>query len=178
MFNKKAQLGGLQTLVMTLIVVGLVLGIGFLILEEFKALTNVYKGTVSGERILAVTRTGKTVAKNTSSVECFNSFAVTSVINSTSATAIDAANYSYNADTGLVYSITNGLYNNTNWNVTYTYQYGKGACTGITAAITAENKIPAWLSIIVILVIVGILLAIVFTVLPRYSSGGGTTAEI
>lgn len=34
--NKKAQLGGLQGIVLTLVVVGILLGAGFFILEEFR----------------------------------------------------------------------------------------------------------------------------------------------
>lgn len=83
--NKKAQLGSLQTIIITLVVVGIVLGIGFLVLEEFRD------------------------------------------------------------------QMTD---NSDSWK-------------GVNSTIAAMNKIPTWLSIIVILAIVGILLAIVFSVLPR-----------
>jgi ribose/xylose/arabinose/galactoside ABC-type transport system permease subunit len=83
--HKRAQLGSLQTIIITLVVVGIVLGIGFLVLEEFSdQLTD-----------------------------------------------------------------------------------GSDAQAGVNDTITALKKVPTWLSIIVILAIVGILLAIVFSVLPR-----------
>ena len=44
---------------------------------------------------------------------------------------------------------------------------GSEAALGVNDTITALKKVPTWLSIIVILAIVGILLAIVFSVLPR-----------
>jgi len=88
--SKKAQLGNLQGIIITLVVVGIVLGIGFLVLSSF----------------------------------------------STTLTA------------------------------------GSAAQAGVNDTITAMKVIPTWLSIIVILAIVGILLAIVFSVLPR----GGTQA--
>lgn len=44
---------------------------------------------------------------------------------------------------------------------------GSEAEGAVNDTIQAMKKIPAWLSIIVILAIVGILLAIVFSVLPR-----------
>ena len=88
MRSKKGQIGTLQNLVITLVVIGIVLGIGLLVLGEF------YDQMTAGtEEALAVNET-----------------------------------------------------------------------------IVAIGKIPGWLSIIVILAIVGILLAIVFSVLPR----GGT----
>ena len=87
--KKKGQLGNLQSVIMTLVVVGIILGIGFLVLEEFRDQMTV----------------------------------------------------------------------------------GTEAYSGVNTTITAMAKIPSWLSIIVILAIVGILLAIVFSVLPR----AGTT---
>ena len=83
--SKRGQLGTLQTIIITLVVIGIVLGIGFLVLEEF-------------------------------------------------ADQLDDASE---------------------------------AQAGVNDTITALKKIPTWLSIIVILAIVGILLAIVFSVLPR-----------
>ena len=88
--KKQGQLGSLQGIIMTLVIVGIVLGVGFLVLEEF------YEQ-----------------------------------MDSTSEAA-DAVN----------------------------------------ETIVAMATIPTWLSIIVILAIVGILLAIVFSVMPR---GQGST---
>ena len=83
--SKKGQLGTLQSIVITLVVIGIVLGVGFMVLEEFR------------DQMSA----------------------------------------------------------------------GSEAYEGVNDTITAVKKIPTWLGIIVILAIVGILLAIVFSVLPR-----------
>lgn len=84
--NKKAQtLATLQGIVITLVVIGIVLGVGFMVLEEFRD-------------------------------------------------NMDANSTAYE---------------------------------GVNETINAVTKIPTWLGIIVILAIVGILLAIVFSVLPR-----------
>jgi len=48
---------------------------------------------------------------------------------------------------------------------------GSEAESGVNATINAMVTITTWLSIIVILAIVGILLAIVFSVLPRAGTG-------
>ena len=87
--GKAAQLGNLQDIILTLVVVGIILGIGFLVLEEFRD-----KMTVGSE-----------------------------------------------------------------------------AWAGVNDTIDAVKEIPGWLSIVVILAIVGVLLAIVFSVLPRASVG-------
>ena len=44
----------------------------------------------------------------------------------------------------------------------------------VNDTISAIAKIPAWLGLIVLLLIIGILLSIVFAVLPRGATGGGT----
>lgn len=87
--GKQGQLGNLQGIILTLVVVGIILGIGFLVLEEFR------------DQMTA----------------------------------------------------------------------GTEAWTGVNDTITAVKEIPGWLTIIVILAIVGILLAIVFSVLPRAGAG-------
>ena len=83
--NKKGQIGTLQTIIITLVVVGIVLGIGFMVLEKFMD-------------------------------------------------QMDS---------------------------------GSEAEDGVNQTIQALAEVPSWLSIVVILAIVGILLAIVFSVLPR-----------
>ena len=85
MISKKAQLGSLQIIITTLVVVGILIGVGFLVLEEFL---------------------GQMTA-------------------------------------------------------------GSDAYDGVNSTIQAMKKVPTFLSIIVIISVVGILLAIVFAVLPR-----------
>ncbi len=75
---------------------------------------------------------------------------------------------------------TGGSYNNTNWNVTYTYASGGAGCVALEEAVEAIGVIPGWLAIIVILLVVGILLMILFRVLPTMGGRGsaGEVAEI
>lgn len=82
--NRKGQLGNLQGIVMALVVIGIILGVGFLVLNEFKG------------------------------------------------------------------QLTTG----------------SDAQTAVNQTIAAMAKVPTWLSIIVVIAIVGILLAIVFNALP------------
>lgn len=88
LLNKRAQIDTLQTIIITLVVIGIVLGIGFLVLEEFR------------DQMTA----------------------------------------------------------------------GSEAYLGVNDTIDAVRNVPTWLGIIVILAIVGILLAIVFSVMPRAPS--------
>lgn len=87
--SKKGQLGNLQTIITTLVFVGILLGVAFLVLEEFD------------DQMTA----------------------------------------------------------------------GSEAASATNATIVALGEVPTWLSIIVILAVVGILLTIVFNVLPRAPVG-------
>ena len=105
----------LQGIIMTLVVIGILLGVGFLVLEEFR-----------------------------------------DQVKDTADEGINATSYK-----------------------------------GVNQTIAALDEVPSWLAIIVIIAVVGILLAIVFAVLPRAGGGeytgslasftggeAGTTAEI
>jgi uncharacterized membrane-anchored protein len=93
LFNKKAQLGGLQGIVITLVVVGVLLGVCFYVLEQFMAQMTA----------------------------------------------------------------------------------GSQAEAGVNETINAMAKIPQWLPIIVIVAIAGIILAIVFALIPRTTMGAEAT---
>ena len=177
--RNKAQLGNLQTIIIALVVIGLILGIGFLVMEEFQDNLDNKVATIYNETLTTVTEKGEFANKNytTTNINCYNSFTVISAFNATNVSAIliPSSNYTVDAAAGKV-SFTTGnslSYNNTDWNITYTFQYGNESCGGVESTINVTSKIPTWLAIVVILLIVGILLAIVFRVLPSAGGGGG-----
>lgn len=185
MRNKKAQIGSLQGIVLTLVVIGLILGIGFLIFQEFIVLTNDYTTTIINDSIqLAVpadTRSFIYLKNNisTGDINCWDGASVILVTayNNTAlkelTTNAGQLNYTFNGTDGSIKNLTDWPGNVSGYNVTYSYVSGKEACGAIEDTVNATNKIPTWLSIIVILLIVGILLAIVFSVLPSSGGGGG-----
>lgn len=178
--NKKGQIGNLTGIITALVVVGILIGVGFLVLEQFESDLSDTVATVANETTSAVvTSTGVYLAYNstTSGVNCYNDFVVLSVLNKTGAVLpLTAENYSYNSD-GKIWSLTSETaYNNSFWNVTYTYKSGTEGCVGVQSTITATQKIPTFLPIIVIVAIVGILLAIVFASLKF--SDKGSVAQV
>jgi len=191
MKSKKARIGAIQGIVITLMIIGLILGIGFLVLEEFEDTLGTTVTTVANESIIVTDAGSYTSANSTSSsIFCFNSFAITDVLNGTTTGRITSGNYSYEAATGRIINLTTTFSDSLNtWNISYTYQSSTSeACQGIESTVDAMNEIPTWLTIIVIILIVGILLTIVFKVLPTNgesgnmsyggSGGSGITAEI
>lgn len=171
-------LGGLQNIVLTLMTIGIILGIGFLVLEEFESTLGTNVTTVINETI-SPTDAGIYVDYNhtTAGVYCYHSFVPGIVTNATEGSVIDPANYSFSTVTGLFWNLTsdsNDGAGGNNWNISYTYIHGdSAACEGLNETIEATKTIPVWLTIIVILLIVGILLSIVFKVLPTAGEGSG-----
>lgn len=174
MENKKGQIGALQSIAVTVVIIGLLLGVGFLVLDSLRTtLSESYSGAVD---VLNVTAAGVYTPYNSTSENftCFHDFAVTSVVNRTGTATIPEANYTYDFRTGKISSI--GTASSVLWNVTFTYREGDEACVGLSSTIDATNQVPAFLPIVVIIGVVGILLAIVLGVLAK--SGAEKTAEI
>ncbi len=175
--NEKGQLESLRSVVIALVIIGLILGVGFMLLEEFQSELSENKVTINNETVDLTPYGYAYVTKNstTAGIICYNGFEVIIVTNASNGIIVSSGNYTYDDDG----KITNLTYVASEWNVTYSYQYGKEACGGITDTITATQKVPTWLSVIVIVLIAGILLVIVFKVLPvGRGSRGGEIAEI
>lgn len=182
--NEKGNIGTLYGVIIALVVIGIIVGIGFMVLEEFQSNLSENVATVFNETV-SQPHTPKYVAYNytTSGINCYNSFTPIVVTNASGGEVIGSGNYSYDSN-GKIWAVT-ATYNTTDWNVTYTYQYGEEACGGVESTIEATQKVPLWLPIIVILIITGIILWLVF---KSTSSGiglgqirfgsGGTVAEI
>ncbi len=165
------EIGTLQGVVITLIILGIIVGIGSLVLEEFQSGLSEEVATITNETITP-TDTGVYVDYNytTAGINCYNSFSPVIVTNATDGVVINSGNYSYNSN-GEIWNLTNEF--PSSWNVTYTYQYGEEACGGVETTIEAAGKIPAWLPIVVILLIVGVIMWLVFKTMPRLSGGRG-----
>jgi hypothetical protein len=174
--NKKGQLGNLQGIIMTLIVVGLLLGAGYLVLSKFIAVYPVETHTVSNETITPTTG-GNYTTYNYQDTDCFSNAKVVKVYNQTGAILeIESANYTFSSN-GLLTNITYDALYTPRWNITYTYDQGIDGCEGVERTIDATDTIPEFLPIIIIVAVVGILLAIVFKVLPG-AVGGKETAYV
>jgi len=177
----------LTGLAITLVIIGLVIGIGLLVLIEFEETMGDTTTTVTGETIVP-TDAGVFVAYNhtTAGVYCYNSFTVSSVVNQSGDVTIAPGNYTYQPATGRVYNLSS-VDGNLGWNVTYTYKSGDtSACEGVGETINATETIPGWLALIVIIAMAGIILFIVFKVIPKAgdigssgsSGSSGTVAQI
>lgn len=178
--NKKAQINGLVPIITTLVIIGLLLGVGFLVLQSFidtqGDTASSVTATTNETRTLTVA--GVYAAANVTADNCFNSFTITSLYNST-VLLTNGANYTYEPATGKIFLVAADTLNTGPVNFTYTYKYSTAeSCSALANTTDAINKIPTWLIIIVVLAIVGIVLGIVFNVMPSMSRGSEVIAEV
>ena len=151
--KKKGQMdgvGGLPTFVMTLVLVGVLIGIGIFILATAG---DIFKDdiTAEGEQI---------TSDNTSYVALTNVpiQSVSLVINASNGSdIISGSNYSF-ITTGIL--ITDGRFNGQLVNVSYVGKEDSESSTAVDETIAAIGDIPTWLVIIVVVAMSAIVLAL------------------
>lgn len=177
--KKKGQINTLQLAVITILVIGILLGIFFLLIDELKGNLATKTGTVEMEQIADMSNaTSSYVEYNstTADIPCWTSASLVASYNATDNSSVETGNFTFTTSTGAI-KVSGWDYNGSTINVNYTYVYGDTGCENMETTEEAVQNIPTWLAIIVIMIIVGIIMAIVFKVLP-YGRGSGTTAEI
>lgn len=92
----------------------------------------------------------------------FQSLSIGSVTNSTGAEIITAGNYTTTSNG--IKSITNGLYNGTIWNVTYTYSYAGSYCNVTNSLNTQIDNNTSIAGIVLTISLVGIVLTVLIGV--------------
>ncbi len=173
--KRKAQLGNLQGIIVVLILVGILLAAGFFIFDEFQDQIDNDVNTVTAENSTTasaevyINNTGYTVANE--GANCFNTFVVTSAQNRSSAhSAINIVNITADANTGIITNSTDETFDNVT--LSYTYQSGGTACLGIETTSIAMLTIPELLGLIVLIAVIGVILAVIFNVIPGAKTQG------
>lgn len=170
MKNKKGQLGQLVPIVSTLIIVGLLIGVGLLVTGEFRDQDSLKDTSVSVvNETGGLNATGHYLAGRAYSGS--NTFVISSVVVNTTSTwtpyTLLSGNYTVSWD-GILTNVT-VQDNETEWdamNVSYTFRHGEGAWVGANTTVEALTTFPDLLGLIILIFIVGIILAIVFNVMP------------
>jgi len=150
----------------------LIVGLVFLIMatiafvgEKYQDSLSTTTTTVNNETLTSVTEDGKYVS--TIGACNFGSFTVVTVTNATGGEVIDSGEYTATASTGLLAS-TGGSYNNTDWNVTYTYASSGTACN-VTNDLQSEIASNVSIAGIVLTIsLVGIVLTVLIGVFVSY----------
>lgn len=148
--------------IMALVVAGFLLVMGLIMLDEL--LTDVADdaATTVNETITTIIEAGEYVADRG---YCgFNNFAVSQAINESSGTFISSGNYTTgNGRQGIIYFTGDDpTFNNTNWNITYTYTYGgTEACLGANATIEGMGKFGDYIDLLVLGIVISIILGLI-----------------
>jgi len=169
------KLNDLYPAVLTLILVGIVLGIGIFILSNLGDNLSTTAGSVTNETGLGINRTGITV--DTASTSGFNSFALTTCFaNATGTGTLGAANASIASgnwttvsDTGVIINATSLEYDDVK--CSYTYLYGTEASAAVDSTITGVSDFADWIAIIVVVMAAAIVLGIVLSSFGRKNPG-------
>ena len=158
--DKKGMFGDLQGMIMSLIIIGVVIGLGFLVLSQFQTQTITTTGT-------SESWTGTNVT-NYSFLQRVGY--PSSLLVKASGVILTSTNYTvYNSNGYLdkiILTDTSPYIGNV-LSLDFNYKDTSGtAYIGINKTIGAMETIPQWLGIIVLLGIVAILLGILFRVFP------------
>jgi len=165
--NKKGQLriGDAPGVVMIVLFLFMVIGTSAYVLEKYQEGFGANtKDSAANESITSFNETGYTVAN---AGQCnFASFAVSLIVNDSATTAIvPTTNYTYNTETGVI-TYTGGAatgvwYNDSNLNVSYTYNYGGADCEAVENIVEDFTDFIPWIGIILLVVAAAIVLGIV-----------------
>ena len=162
MRKTQGQLGSLQGIILTIVVIGVLLGAGFFILDEFLDQTDDNVFTVTNESGGWINQTTYLLAQR-NIAPGFHSPVVTSAINSTSNASIPVGNMTVDGQ-GRIINSTSLEYEAVSF--TYTYKGGTTAFIGMNDTINALLTIPELLGLVVLIAMVGVILFLVFNMIP------------
>ena len=178
MKGKKGQVGNLQAIISVLIVVGILIGAGLLIMQEFvdqDSLVDTSATIVNETGLYLNSSIGNSSVARATTVPGFNTFAVTAcyanvtgasvmVIAVVPNSTIAVANYTVDTVQGSIVNATEDVHDDVG--CTYTYLGGQNAFTSVNDTLTAMTTIPDLLRLIILIAVIGIILAVVFNVIP------------
>jgi hypothetical protein len=167
---KKGELGMNMLVpgILMLVIAGFVLVMGLIMLDELLLDVADTSSTTYNETLTTVAETGETV---TNAGSCgFHNFVVSEVFNASSADPINSGNYTVDARQGIVYASGATIWNNTDWNVTYSYDSSTSeACSGTNTTLDALGDFGDYIDLIVLGVVLAVIISLVMWGFARRS---------
>jgi len=175
MKGKKGQVNTLAPAILALVFAAVVLVFGLVITQELRDTTGGVSVSVTNETLTTVNEDGETVA--TAGVCRFASFSVTEIYNESGDVVIPSNNYTVSASTGTVtYSGGEGGvafgFNNTDWDVTYTYTWGDTACEAANSTVIGLGTFADFWEIIVLAIVITVVIGLLLVIF------GGTARRV
>lgn len=166
--SKKSDVNLILTAVLTLTLAAFLLIMGLIILDELFVDVSQDTATVYNETLSSVDEGGVSVA--TTGACAFRSLSVTYITFNENATTIPSSNYTVTTGRGIGSVAYSGVgsveYNNTDWNVTYTYIYGNNeACLATNATIEGQGKFGDYIDLIVLAIIITVIISMLLVVM-------------
>ncbi len=170
MRDKKGQVNTLAPAILALVFAAIVLVFGIIIVQSLRDVDtlNDIAVTITNETVATVNfETATAVAHAT---KCgFSAFSVTEAINETGNVIVPATNYTAVAATGTIIFIgtdagENFGFNNTDWDVTYTYKWGDTACEQANLTVVGLGTFADFWEIIVLAVIISIVIGLLLVI--------------
>jgi len=149
--------------IVALTIAGVFLILGLVMLQAFRdtsAVDSSVSGSIVNETLTTVDELGELVVER--NTPGFNSFAVTIAINASTGNVIPTTNYTTQAD-GRINFTGEGdseAFNNTDWNVSYTYLHGGNVYRGSNLTVTGLASMSDFWEIIVLAVVISIIIGL------------------
>lgn len=165
--SKQAQVQTITPAVLALTLAAVVLVFGIIITQELRDVDMLkYSTTVGNETLTTVSNLSvETVAYSTT--PGFSNFAVIIMTNATDGVVIQSGNYTINAAAGTVIATVAGTlttFNNTNWNVTYSYDSATDAYIGANATVIGFATFGDFWEIIVLAIVISVVIGLLLIV--------------
>jgi len=153
---------GIQDLYPVIIIiatVAILLAIIMMVMTAWIGVTNTKTATITNESLTSVNISGVTVSNAT---RCgFDNFVVVRATNTSGNETISSGNYTTDADAGIIYAVDSAEYNNTLWDIVYTFNYGGDDCEAVEDIIGSYEDFVPWIGIILLVIAAAIVLGIV-----------------
>jgi len=171
--EKKGQIGTLQGVAVSILIIGVMLGFAFVVFSELKKESGFWETNTVVNEEGHVNATNYTLAGASSGG--FKTPIIVRAVNNTAGDGgvILSGNWTLYSTYGILSkSATGGDYDEVLFN--YTYVAWNTGGTGLDNTTIAINKIPGLLGLIVLIVVIGIILALAFRFIP----GARRTADV
>jgi len=146
--------------VLTLVLLGVLVIVGILVFVNINSsFANTKSVSVTNETLTTVTEQGELV---TNSALCgFSSFNLGIATNATTGGTIPTTNYT-TSEAGLVSFVmgNSGGYNNSDWNVSYSFNWGSEACTAGADMVTQFATYPTLVGLVGTIIFLGLVIGV------------------
>ena len=170
--KKKGQLriGDAPGVVLIVLFLFMCIGTAAFVLEEYAEGMIDDTGTVINETVTQIELAANDTVDSAGACN-FENFAITEILNATTAIVINSGNYTTNAATGMLANLTSE-YSKTDWYASYTYDYGGVGCN-VTVDLTREVEDNVSIAgMVLTIALIGIVLSILIGLFYVFTGGG------